>query len=105
MALINDVKTILNRLAGHGWREMLLQHDNFDITASDLASELARELNVNRKLPGFEDFSPDGTRGIEPGNPARSLLYHAFASPIVHPLGIGGNPSPSHYPTLAELDI
>src|SRR5258708_15902720 len=29
------------------------------------------------------DFAAGGVRGIEPGSPARSLLYHALASPNV----------------------
>lgn len=106
MALIQEVKTICDRLALHGWQDLLLQH-GLDITAEDLEQELSKTLaNINRTIKGFEDFSRDGVRGIEPGSPARSLLYHAFASPAVHPTP-DGQPSadPEAYPTLEELDI
>jgi len=100
MALIDQVKQVCDRLALQGWRDLLLQH-GLDITATDLQQELAKELpTIDRNLPGFADFAADGTRGIEPGSPARSLLYHAFASSAVHPTG---NNSEA-YPTLAELD-
>jgi hypothetical protein len=69
------------------------------------AAELARELAIDRNNPGFEDFTLTGKRGVEPGFPAASLLYHAFASPDVHPTA-SGDPATSvdAYPTLAELD-
>lgn len=106
MALIDDVKQICTRLASQGWRNLLLQHE-LDITASDLNQELSKNLTaINRKLKGFEDFSLDGIRGIEPGSPARSLLYHAFASSAVHLTPDNETISNAEvYPTLAELDI
>src|SRR5918995_2228888 len=103
MTLIDDVRTVCRRLAPHGWADLLAQH-GLDITAPNLAEELARELTgIRRDLPGFEDFAMEGGRGIEPGSPARSLLFHALASPNV----LRG---PAHevlaaFPTLAELDV
>lgn len=82
MTLISDVQLACSRLAQDGWRPLLLQH-GLDITAVDLQQELGRPLQVDRAVPGFEDFSPAGLRGIEAGKPAGSLLYHAFASPNV----------------------
>lgn len=83
MALIDDVKQLCDRIASEGWRDLLLAH-GLDMAAPDLAAELAKPLNqINRDLPGFEDFAFEGQRGIEPGYPARSLLYHALASPNV----------------------
>ncbi len=83
MALIDDVQTVCRRLAPHGWADLLGEH-GLDITASNLAEELAKELPaIRRDLPGFEDFAMEGERGIEPGRPARSLLFHALASPNV----------------------
>jgi hypothetical protein len=105
MPLLNDVKTLLNRLAPLGWRDLLLQH-GLDITATDLEKELTRSLpTILRNLQGFATFTTSGIRAIEPGSPARSLLYHAFASADVHPTA-DGRPSdnPSVYPTLAEID-
>ena len=85
MARIDEVKAACARLAGMGWQSLLKQH-GLDIVKADLAAELARELTIDRSVPGFEDFTLAGKRGIEPGLPAASLLYHAFASPDVHPV-------------------
>lgn len=74
MSLIEQVRQICNRLAEHGWRDLFLQH-GLDIAADDLKTELLKELpNINRQLKGFEDFALEGKRGIEPGQPARSLF-------------------------------
>src|ERR1700730_14807127 len=104
MAQIDKIKTACTRLAGMGWQGLLKRH-GLDITTTDLAAELARELTIDRGISGFEDFTLAGKRGVEPGFPAASLLYHAFASPDVHPTATG-EPATSvdAYPTLAELD-
>ncbi|WP_075312672.1 hypothetical protein [Bacillus wiedmannii] len=104
MSLIEQVRQICNRLAEHGWRDLFLQH-GLDITAADLKQELIKDIHekINRKLKGFEDFSLEGTRGIEPGHPARSLFYHALASPNVV-TGMDGLELNS-FPTLGELEI
>lgn len=102
MTLIQEVKKICDRLAPHGWRDLLLQH-GLDIAATDLKRELTKELpGINRRIPGFEDFAQEGKRGIEPRNPARSLLFHAFASTNVVS-GVDGKQL-SAFPTLAEID-
>jgi len=99
MALIDEVKRVCDRLAPLGWRDLLLQH-GLDITATNLKQELTKELAaIKRQIKGFEDFAFEGKRGIEAGNPARSLLFHAFASPNVVSANL------SAYPTLAELEI
>jgi hypothetical protein len=103
MTLIDDVQTVCRRLAPHGWADLLAQH-GLDITAPNLAEELARELTaIRRDLPGFEDFAMEGKRGIEPGSPARSLLFHALASPNV--LRGTAHEVLAAFPTLAELDL
>jgi len=104
MDLIEQVRQICNRLAVHGWRDLFLQH-GIDITAADLKQELLKDIHtkINRKLKGFEDFSLEGTRGIEPGHPARSLFYHSLASPNVV-TGVDGLELTS-FPTLGELEI
>jgi subtilisin family serine protease len=102
MALIDSVRKICGRLAGQGWRELMLRH-GLDIGAADLAKELAKPLTkIDRKLHGFEDFAAEGTRGIEPGIPARSLLYHALASGGVTKGATGGELKA--FPTLAEIN-
>lgn len=102
MSLIDEVKQICDRLAQHGWRDLLLYH-GLDITASNLKQEFAKELqNLDRDIKGFEDFALEGKRGIEPGNPAQSLFFHSLASPSVVK---GANGSDlTAFPTLAELE-
>lgn len=104
MAQIGEVKAACARLADMGWQSLLKRH-GLDITKIDLAGELARELPIDRSIPGFEDFALAGKRGVEPGMPAASLLYHALASPHVYPTA-NGEPTMAAdaYPTLAELD-
>lgn len=102
MALIENVIKICNRLAPHGWRDLLLRH-GLDITATNLKQELAKELpSINREIKGFEDFAFEGKRGIEPGNPAWSLLFHALASPSVVKSADGSDLTA--FPTLAEIE-
>src|SRR5262245_18612339 len=104
MALIDPVKKACDRLADKGWATLLAKH-GLDIGKADLAKELARPLAIDRSIAGFEDFSLAGTRGIQPGQPASSLLYHAFASVNVHPTADSEPEAPNDaYPTLEELD-
>jgi hypothetical protein len=106
MALIDNVKKILVRLAPKGWAALFNQH-GLDITvpAPALAAELAKPLTVDRTRPGFEELALDSVRAVEPGVPGRSLLYHALASADVVPLGPGAAPAADDFPTLAEIDI
>ncbi|PNQ95037.1 hypothetical protein C1S70_31010 (plasmid) [Azospirillum argentinense] len=103
MSLMEEVKTVCRRLAPLGWGGLLARH-GLRLDAPDQGGELARKLAVDRTVAGFEDFCLAGERGIEPGHPAASLLYHALASPDVHPTADGSPAAPSAYPTLAELD-
>jgi hypothetical protein len=103
MTNIDEVKAICARLADSGWQRLLKLH-GLDISKADLATELARELSINRDILGFEDFTIAGKRGVEPGLPSASLLYHALASPNVHPTPSGGAASANSYATLEELD-
>ena len=112
MSLIDDVKTVCDRLAPRGWRNLLLSVTNnaLDIsqpTAARLQTALTRSLPaINRTRMGFGDFSAAGTRAITGGRPSRSLLYHALASSGVHPTANGApSANPADYPTLLELDI
>ncbi len=102
MVLKDEVKKICNRLAPHGWRDLLLEH-GLDITADNLGDELLKELSsIKRNIDGFTDFAEEGKHGIEPGNPARSLLFHALASPNVIN-GVDGKEL-DVFPTLAEIE-
>ncbi len=103
--LIDGVREICTRLAAGGWRDLLLDVTGnvMDITAVGLVSTLRQPLTtIDRIAPGFEDFSLEGVSGIEPGSPARSLLYHALASPSVFTDRAGD--VLSLFPTPAELD-
>src|SRR5215212_238463 len=85
-SLIDHVTAVCQRLAPEGWRDLLLavSNDELDIATADLSTMLSQPLSqIDRTVPGFEDFALEGTRGIEPGSPARSLLFHALASPNV----------------------
>jgi hypothetical protein len=98
--VIEPVQAACKRLAAAGWRDLLMKATGgaLDIGAKDLAAELAKTLTVDRGVAGFADFAAAGQRGIEPASPARSLLYHAFASPDVVDASL------KEYPTLAEID-
>ena len=104
MTLWDALEHVLDGLADRGWRALLLRH-GLDIAVRPVSDELLRALaGIDRTLTGFLDFAPQGRRAIEPGDPARSLLYHALASPLVHPT-TDGTPGPSElYPSLQDLD-
>ncbi|MGH1542598.1 MAG: hypothetical protein ACRBHB_19405 [Arenicella sp.] len=104
--ILIETSKVLSRLSKSGWQEVFNQH-GLDICADDLSKELLRPLDsINRDAPGFEDFAVTGKRGIEPGKPARSLLFHGLASPNVTSYRRGGK---SHkikkYPTPADLEL
>jgi hypothetical protein len=46
MALIDDVQDVCRRLAPHGWAGLLAEH-GLDITAPDLAEELAKDVRTS----------------------------------------------------------
>ena len=102
--LMDGVSAACRRLAPLGWGQMLKDATGgqLDIAAADLKGELSKPLAIDRAYPGFGDFAASATRAIEPGNPDRSLLYHAFAAPTVvadkSGAELGG------FPTLAEID-
>ena len=103
-SLIVQLKALCRRLAPLGWQSMMLAVTGgaLDITAPDLARELAKPVVVDRTYPGFGDFALAGNRGIEPGRPDESLLYHALAAPTVvsDPAGrpLGG------FPRIEEIE-
>src|SRR3984885_4257427 len=110
MALIDDLWRISRKLARRGWSDLFALHGlRLDDTTLRTPSLLSRELNrtlpsIDRTVAGFEDFSPTGCRGVQPGEPNRSLLFHAFASPLVRPL-VEDETDDRNYPSLEELDI
>lgn len=105
MALVEDVRKVLNRLVPGGWRQLFLDltKGELDITSKGLERKLTQHLPfINRGMQGFQDFAVEGHKAIEPGWPSLSLLYHALASPSV--VRDGKGKTLSKFPTLAELD-
>jgi hypothetical protein len=99
--LFAELAAICRRLAGSGWHGLLLHH-GLDLLAANLESELEKPLAIDRKCAGFEDFAHEGCRGIEPGRPELSLLFHVLASPLVHP---DGTNTDDCYATADDLDV
>lgn len=103
--LAERITAICRRLAGHGWRALLLKvtGGQFDLTSPTLSKDLEKQLTkIDRTVPGFEDFASEGMRAIEAGNPGRSLLFHALASPKV--LQDGSGNALGAFPTAAEIE-
>ena len=103
--MIESVAVACRRLAPLGWRQMLLAATGgeLDIMAADLRRELGKPLaQIDRSFPGFGDFAAAGMQAIQPGQPDRSLLYHAFASPTV--VAERNDVALRGFPTLAEIE-
>jgi hypothetical protein len=74
------------------------------VTRKDFRDRLIAPIkNLKRDVDGLQDLAPQCQKGIEPGDPALSLFYHALASPHVHPPGIESRPE--NYPTIADLEV
>ena len=89
------------------WSDYLLAA-GLDLTKTSresFANDMLRRVSVNFRLRGLEDFCRSACRGIEPGDPPRSLLYHVLASPGVMPDGIdeGDYPDPAHIQAIENL--
>lgn len=100
--LIDKLKELCDRLNSGGWKDVMAAH-GLQLDAANLFDELTRkDLTVDRGIPGFEDFSLESRRAIVPGNPARSLLYHALASPnVLHAPNAGVI---TRFPDLVDLE-
>ena len=97
-----DVLRCLKRLAGAGWDSVFGKH-GFSLRDVRSIDDLLRPLGgIDHRVPGFEDLHPAAFRAIEPGDPAKSLVYHALARPGIHPRPEG---APGDYATLEELDL
>jgi hypothetical protein len=103
--LVEAAVAACRRLAPHGWRDMLMDvtGGELDIASPLLHKQLLTPLTrIDRAYPGFADFSLSGSRAIEPGEPDFSLLYHAFASPLVTGSKLGQ--ALTGFPTIAEIE-
>lgn len=86
MTLLDRIAALWERLEPAGWGAVLAAHGlkiPRKIAPAKLARLLTAPLKVDRNQPGFGEFAAGGARGVEPGRPARSLLYYALASPLV----------------------
>jgi hypothetical protein len=70
-------------------------------TEDDLLTRLRQPIQIAFGLEGLEELSQDADKGIEPGDPARSLFYHVLASPHCTPWAV----PEGAYPRMEELDI
>jgi hypothetical protein len=104
-SLLEGVSAVCRRLAPLGWRDLLLEVSGgqLDLLAADLESELLKPLsNIDRTCPGFGDFALHGGKAIEPGQPDKSMLYHALAAPSV--VATRDGTKLGGFPTLAEIE-
>jgi hypothetical protein len=91
----------LLRTLPEGWKRLLLEGLGLDVAAADLASAPTATARIDRARKGFDDLDPSIVRLVEPGQPARSVLYHAFASPRVIP----DSANQTWWPSPQDLDL
>ena len=103
--LLSSVLDLVAELHNRGWSETLKLH-GIDLSNIKSGAALTNELaGIDRSRPGYEDFSSRGIALIAAGDPALSLLYHALASPGVHPQPSNRPQGATKYAKLAELDL
>ena len=93
--LVDLVRDLLHRIAP-AWEAAFARH-GLNLHAADTASELNRALNIDWTDPLVADLCRSTYRAIEPGDPARSLLYHLLARPADRSAGESVTPD--------ELDL
>lgn len=102
MPLAADLWGVWSRI-GRAWMQYL-KAAGLDLAGVDertLVPRLLQSNDIDFGLPGLEDLARDTLRAIEPGDPARSLLYHVLASPLVTPPEV----PEKFYPTIGDLEI
>ena len=107
-SLLEKVKKVCDQLVHWGWHDILLQFGldiDDQLDSMQLKKELLKNLpNIDREINGFQDFAVEGHRGIEPGIPAQSLLYHALASPNVIKGARGEQLGKWQFPELSQIE-
>lgn len=101
--LLKDELWLLWERLGEAWIPYL-QLAGLDLAGANkytLMGLLLQPIEIDFSLPGLEELRRDTRRGIEPGDPSRSLLYHAFASPHVIPEGM----DTEQFPEMADLNL
>ncbi len=110
MPLINDVRKVVTRLSSDpAWKRVFAKtklNITTQMTDAEVAAQLTTslstgELTALRQLSGFKDMAAEAKQLITPGKPARSILYHALASPNM--TNDGQNNEMTQWPTQDEL--
>lgn len=104
--MLTDLRNSLVRLSNGGWGS-LFSNLNLDPASATLKDDLLAPVPLSSlelsQIDGFGDIAPDARRLIEPGRPAQSILFHAYASPNVFRDSTGTNFTA--FPTPADLDL
>lgn len=97
--LVDEVHALLLELSVP-WQEAFKRH-GLDLsdsgTPEDTANRLSRPLPIDWDDPRIHDLNPNTKRAIEPGDPARSLIYHMLA--------LSTCPSPDGGVRLEAIDL
>ncbi|WP_232448953.1 hypothetical protein [Burkholderia ubonensis] len=99
LMLVDEVHALLLGLSAP-WREAFKRHglDLSDSTApEETANRLRQPLPIDWDDPRIHDLCPCTERAIEPGDPARSLIYHMLA--------LSECPSPDGGVRLEAIDL
>lgn len=109
MALKDEVFGICQQLGPLGWTDLLKRVTNNQLnldqaTADDLEQILLQPLTqVLPNVTGFGDVSRTEPRGINPGNPPGSILYHALCSPLVTSKADGSSFAENEFATPEQI--
>jgi hypothetical protein len=105
--MMEDDALALLRSLHQAWHALFRRVAGLDLAGADLKRALlAGGRQIDRHgVPGFADFAPQSDQAISPGDPALSLVYHALASPRVHPTADGSPGDPALYLDLHALDL
>lgn len=109
MALKDEVFGICQQLGPLGWTDLLKRVTNNQLnldqaTADDLEQILLQPLTqVLPNVTGFGDVSRTEPRGISPGNPSGSLLYHTLCSPLVTSKADGSSFADDEFATPEQI--
>ncbi|WP_124515818.1 hypothetical protein [Burkholderia ubonensis] len=99
LMLIDEVHALLLGLSAP-WREAFKRH-GLDLsdssTPEETANRLRQPLPIDWDDPRVHDLCPSTERAIEPGDPARSLIYHMLA--------LSECPSPDGGVRLEAIDL
>ena len=104
---MEDDALALLRALHQAWHDLFRRVAGLDLDSANLKQDLlAGGRHIDRHgVPGFADFAPQSDQAIYPGDPALSLVYHALASPLVHPTADGSPGDQALYPDAHALDL